>query len=336
MANVKPYQTWVYLAADLCGMDWENLSTANNKTLQRYLSENLDDAESAAWWPDLCRIENRAFRLAWDSTDATYVAGDEVWYDLTRKYYRALRAVPVGTAPSDDAGNTTEAYWAECFTSYVASNYVATTAYAVGDQVYYPLTDKVYACHTASTGNAPTNTSYWGELAAFKRTLPFDQDGQTEIGDVCRVMQADPRIKPFWPEEDFFLNSDGVNVPFCANKIWVEFRVKTPVLKGDSYDATATYAVGDQMLWTDGDLYDCVTATNAGETPVTHAAKWSLVYLPPSLRQAVCLAAAADFQATRNEKDAARLDKMAGEMLDKELDKLLRQQGQMRRTNFRR
>lgn len=336
MGNVKPYTRWLYLTADLSGLDWENLSTANAATLQRYLSENLDDAQSAAWWPDLMRIENRAYRLAWDSTSASYVAGDEVWYDLSRKYYRALRAVPAGTAPCDSNGDETSAYWAECQTTYIANEYAATTDYSVGDQVYYPTTDTVYQCHTASTGNLPTDTNYWGALEAFKRTLPYDQTGETVIGEVARVMQSDPRVKPFAPEEDFFLNSDGVNVPFCQNKIWIEFRVQSPALTGLAFDATATYAVGEQMLFTDGDLYNCLTATTAGQTPLTHPSKWELVYLPQYLAQATCLAAAADFVATRSREDAQRLDAQASAMLDKELDKLLRQQRQMRRTNFRR
>ncbi|OIN59799.1 hypothetical protein [Arsenicibacter rosenii] len=41
-----------------------------------------------------------------------------------------------------------------------------------------------------------------------------------------------------------------------------------------AYNAGSTYAVGDRMMFTDNVFYRCVSATTAGQSPVTNPAKW--------------------------------------------------------------
>lgn len=573
MSNKLSFLDWLYLAADYAGLDADNLSASDAKTLTRFIGENIPEPFGAAFWPDLTLIENRAYRLAWSATKTDYVAGDEVWYEPARSYFRALCAVPVGEAPQTSLGVNNDAYWAQCAPQYVAECYDSTLTYKQADQVFQPTTGKVYQCiagsapapyfkldasaitglvdgdkvatwgvftqtdaatrpvyrtnrvnglpavtfdgstvyggtnqfmtgpvgdsmnlqgdssfffvgyveatknqtvhpllaknptdyswpasakqyttddvlsdgkikmvfdacgglgktysaeaintnaftvievlrrdgvsyfysngvlltttveagtwpadtagwvfhlgrlasyyfsgelaemrlysalteaqrkvvskelvekYAIATGSFPTvindapPSTNWSELEPFRRTLSLEQEGMTKIGDVARVMQSDPRVFPHAAEEEFYLTNEGITAPFCPYKIWLEFRKQYPAIKGDTFDATQAYSVGAQMLFTDGELYDCVVATTAGQTPVTHPASWSLVYLPAYLRQTVCYAAAADFVATRSEKDSTRLDTQSVAALEKELDRFYRVQGQGRRTNYKR
>ncbi|GAB3956703.1 hypothetical protein GCM10028805_47390 [Spirosoma harenae] len=41
-----------------------------------------------------------------------------------------------------------------------------------------------------------------------------------------------------------------------------------------AYNAGTAYNVGDRMVFTDNSYYSCIVATSAGQTPLTHAAKW--------------------------------------------------------------
>lgn len=48
--------------------------------------------------------------------------------------------------------------------SWTGANYSSTTAYVVGDQVYYGTTGDYYTCIQNGTGNAPTVTAFWTRI----------------------------------------------------------------------------------------------------------------------------------------------------------------------------
>lgn len=51
---------------------------------------------------------------------------------------------------------------------FSGSDYSSTTAYSVGDVVYYDTTGECYKCIAPSTGNAPTVSAYW-----LKQDVPY-------------------------------------------------------------------------------------------------------------------------------------------------------------------
>jgi hypothetical protein len=126
--------------------------------------------------------------------------------------------------------------------------------------------------------------------------------------------------------------------------VWVEHRLRAPFLKGANFSATPTYAVDEQIYFSQtsnagnvtANFYDCLTTTSAGESPVTAAAKWSLVQVPYIFGEWLIHAAAADMLSKDGKDDWSR-DEMtlAQEALLKELDKLERQQGQERPFEMR-
>lgn len=79
----------------------DTLTTEQKGAVADYINERVVEALQFAWWPELMRIEERAFRRTWRAVE-TYAAGDEVYY--AEAYYEAIRAntgVQPGTSEND-------------------------------------------------------------------------------------------------------------------------------------------------------------------------------------------------------------------------------------------
>lgn len=235
------------LMASICdrsGWDYAELDADEFAAVRRALSQALAEIYETTWWRDLMRTERRTFVDPWDAAE-TYAAADTVYHHGSEAYYVALRAsTNEEPAAADGAGgwDVNLAYWAEAVVSPDGEDYDSATAYVAGDIVRNPDDGLVYQCHTASTGNAPTNTSYWGGLAAFRPLVPWDQVGQNRIGRVKLVSQSDPRVAlgpgpcVWQPVED------GVQLPnLDVPRPWVQFRLPAPRLTGDSWDSGEAY-----------------------------------------------------------------------------------------------
>lgn len=69
--------------------------------------------------------------------------------------------------------------------------------------------------------------------------------------------------------------------PVINNPVFVYYRKTIPSYTGDTYSATDTYAVDEQIYFTNalnkGDFYKCLVATSAGQSPSTTAASWEII-----------------------------------------------------------
>ena len=64
----------------------------------------------------------------------------------------------------------------------------------------------------------------------------------------------------------------------------VAYKAKNLVyLYGTTYSASAAYSVGNLIEFTDGYVWICVTSTSAGQSPITHPAKWVQIGLVDAL-----------------------------------------------------
>jgi hypothetical protein len=294
--------------AGLLGWDRENLSTDDRVTIDGRIAIRLAYAWDVYPWPEWTPVEKRLFRKVYASA-STYVATNEVFFYPTRSYYVALRAVPISQPPATKVSGEyvlNDTYWAVSAGSYSGDEYDSAHTYVRGEAAYYPDTDKFYQLHAAtSTGNAPSDAAYWGELVEFERVIEFEQvlaDGSnaTPLGRVHAVYSANPRTQPDKAERlSFFLQDNGVRISGGASEpiVWVKFSERRPVFSGDVYDATDSYAAGERMYFTDGDYYLCLSAATAGQTPVTHAAKWALIEFPDIVSRYVIEGVAGDIQA---------------------------------------
>lgn len=154
--------------------------------LNTYINRRAREAWESAWWRELMVVERRWFRSGWD-TLAVYGAPSEtgsieVYYPPTDWYYQSLRSANVAQAPADAAGTVNSAWWAECAEAYSGDDWEDATVYAVGDAVRNASDGRYYACHTAHTSSGSIDTSKFGILTPFVRSLEWDADAAASVG----------------------------------------------------------------------------------------------------------------------------------------------------------
>lgn len=132
---------------------------------------------------------------------------------------------------------------------------------------------------------------------------------------------------------------------------WYRYRIKFTPIFGDLYSPSIVYYAGAQAYFDSGsntgaympvagrphsgNFYTCVATTSAGESPFTAPAKWQKVSIPYVFGPYMSWSAAADWMVSEgNVEGAAVLEQKANAILDLELDKMLRQQGQFDKLNM--
>lgn len=288
-------------SAHYAGIEPDDASADEFSTFRLLHGDRLKRIWEWRRWHDLRRTEKRYFRDLYVAQ--AYSATNEVYYPGPQKYYQALRTAPGTEAPATLSGTTWTtnlAYWAESATEYSADEYDATKAYVQGDQVYYSLTDRFYQLFAAtSTGNVPTDTTRWGVLTEFDRYVAYAQTGKTAFDHAFSAWDRDPRNDGRAIRMQAGHSSNGLQVLNDVPYVWLVYRIRRPRLTGAVYSATATYAVGDQVYFSSatvrGNFYDCVTATSAGESPSSAAAKWTKVEIPAQFETYLTHGAAADY-----------------------------------------
>ena len=328
-------------SSQLAGLDSANLLTEDFRQLRQAHDRRLQTAWEFDRWPELTRTEKRYYRDLY-ATATAYVASTatvatEVYFPATGKYYQNVKA-STGVDPANSSGVVNSTNWAESLTSYSASNFAAATTYAVGNQVFYPTTDRAYVLHTAAVaGTLPTDTTKWGILTDFDRYVAYSQTGKTAIGAVLEVASVNPRTSTRGVQYDWFLSENGIQVSDASSFIWLTYRIRTVRLIGDVFSASTVYTVGQQAYYsatgTRGNYYDCIITTTAGDTPVSAPTKWSVVSIPLIFQRYLELGGYADFLRNSGKSDAAMTedDKAMG-LLSDQSGQLQGLQGQVPRT----
>ena len=296
-----------YGIAQRAGILEAEIDTDTFRAMRRSVSRRLREGWRRAMWPDLVEHEKRYFRRVWQSADAPYAAATEVFHQRSEEYYQALKST--SAEPADSDGVVSD-HWAVCEVEYYANDYDATLTYVVGDQVYYPDTGAFYQMHTAAAaGTAPTNTAAWGVLTEFLRYVAQEQvlaggEEAQAIGDVLGVTKKDPRVHRAPLPLAWTKTEAGVWVFEKVPHVWIEHRRRAPELRGDTFEVGTAYAVGQQVYY-EGDFYECVEATSAGQTPESHAAKWELIEIPIFLERWLVQAGYADSLESEGQKEKA-------------------------------
>lgn len=224
------------------------------------------------------------------------------------------------------------AWWAETMRSqerFYRADYAAGTAYTTGQEVYYPTTELYYIALSSTTGNAPTNATYWAAVGdTFDPYISLDQTGEDAIGKVRLVSEDDPLAEPSPRRTPWEYGSQGIEIlgPTVPASVYVWFQLPPPALTGADFVAASTYAVGATIYYAsatvgfEGDYYTCVTATTAGQDPEDTAAKWEKQEIPLVMRDAIAHYAAADYLRTGpNRADAYAEEQAADQTLARAL-----------------
>jgi len=336
MRKIK-YSELLKRSAERSQRAYDQLSTDDAAFLENFIDSRLKRIWEYTDWPDLVLTEKRTYRQEYSTTafPSGLTAGDEVYDGNSKKYVVAIKDTT--NAPSDSAETIHDDY-AELRTSYSYSDYSPTTTYAVASEAYYPINDKYYKSHTAtSTGTLPTPTT-WTEVPLFDAYVAYEQSWETnKIGNVLGVYNANPYTAAASDNVNFSLSGNGIQVLNGPDRIWVQHRKRVPDATYTAHDAAKSdYAVGDVVKYpasgADYELYECATASTTN-TPGAHA-DWSLVEIPYIFKDYISTGAAADMLQLDEKVDLALIEGNRADLaLEHELDKLNRQQRQTEQFN---
>ena len=167
------FSTVLHGAAQLAGLDRDNLPTHFFKQVRDLASQRLSMAWDTERWPDLVRVESATVTTASDISTAPYPATAGMVFQVYQKDPRATtNAIPVGYSLYDtgtvqqivlqDGDTPVHVEFAIKRPSLTGDTYNASTDYAEDDQVYYSTTGQFYDMTTnATAGTVPTDTSKW-------------------------------------------------------------------------------------------------------------------------------------------------------------------------------
>lgn len=182
------------------------------------------------------------------------------------------------------------------------------------------------------------------------RTVAFPSNAAEIIG----VWNENPRLTTGVLGVKYFLYEDStgsyVNLLRTVSPVFLEYRIKKPNLYGDAYSATQAYSIGSQIYFDTssnsgsfqpgagkqpaGNLYTCISATTAGQSPATNASLWQLVEIPYFCGEYLIRGALADFLRSEGQFEQANLAEADAEAIrQKEVERVLRDEGQVRRIN---
>lgn len=301
--------------------------------IRDFMDRRLREAWESESWPELCRIEQRQYRASWSSA-TTYVAGDEVYYPASGKYYCAVQGSNTNNAPATGSPLAqNSAWWAEMSQFYSNTEWVI-GSYAVGNRVRYPTTGYDYQCIAVATTQAPTDTAKWGRLIEFDAYIAYAQTGLTAIGEALAVYDYNPRLRDDWDFVEFTLSHNGVQVINGPTVVALEYRTRPPTFTGSVWVSGTSYTASSSQVYYEtggvGNFYNCIQSTSS--VAPTNTAYWTVVEIPFLFQSYLIRAIYADLIVFAKQDAKSHIAvKYAEQILAYEADKLYRQQGQIRR-----
>lgn len=186
----------------------------------------------------------------------------------------------------------------------------------------------------------------WPDLVRIAEITPTLSGGinsatlaNATYGEILNVYSKNPRVTTILRRVGYRLYDDGTDrrleVPDDYASVWAEYRTPKPELTGDAFSSSTAYTSGQQSYYTSatvpGNFYDCATATTAGETPESAAAKWTLAGIPRNFQFYLIRAVYADLLRADGKFDEANVQEtIAFAALAAEVDKIYSQQNQQR------
>jgi len=162
------------------------------------------------------------------------------------------------------------------------------------------------------TGDTAKGAYVWGVLAqqttnvpVQDNTLAWDQTGENSINVIYDVFATPPFSSNLPARLGYNLTPNGIQIVNGApyyypnyasgvaqnsiygappqNPIYIYYGKTAPSFTGSTFSATATYAVDDQVYYTNtaghGDYWKCIVATSAGQDPDDTPTSWELITL---------------------------------------------------------
>lgn len=331
------YQTIIRAAEALFLGTRDDLDTPTSDVLNTHFDRWARQLWEAHYWPEWTVAEQRQFRPTWligtTYGEPTATAAVEHFHVRSGKYFQSLRSGNLGNEPADANDVENSAYWAECQGEYSGDDWATGRVFTVTNGsatiVRNPEDDRHYQCHTAHTAGAAFDSTKFGILTPFRRSLDYEQTDETEIGEVKAIWDRDPLIHFGTAQKVEFVLGDKIYVAGDAARVWVEYRQRPPSWTGADYAATTTYALDAQVYSpTQGDFYRSLVASNTGQA-VTDTTKWERIDVPYVLQDAIAQGILGELLETDEKFDwAGRALAKASRLAEQSFTKISRQQGQ--------
>ena len=218
---------------------------------------------------------------------------------------------------------------------------------------------------TTYTGDATKGAYVWGCLVQQTTNvpisdlvIPWQQVGEETIEAVFDIYQASPAAAFYPRRQGYLLTQSGIQMinagwatyvngvnqssiygVLPCNPVFLFYRRQAPSFTGADYSASVTYAVDDQIFFTDsrsnGNYYRCVAATTAGQSPETTPTSWSVIPLYTVFFQYCVYRAFADWLISDGQLDKGdRVSAMADRKLADSIEVQERQMGDVLPTKF--
>lgn len=201
--------------------------------------------------------------------------------------------------------------WTIVETRYFREGLWEAGTYQDGDIVYYEPDEQYYINDSGGpTTETPSSTATdWSEPGDFDRYVPYAQTGgsnttaSTEIDAVKEIYDQDPRTNQLVGPIHKRITYNGVGpISDTPDVIYVEFRERLPDLSGMvEWDEDDTYAAGEWIYYQgsttplQGEAYQVVTATTAGQNPQDNPSLFQKFNFPYVLAETVKRGALADW-----------------------------------------
>lgn len=189
--------------------------------------------------------------------------------------------------------------------------------------------------------------------------IEWAQLGESQIECVFDVYQTSPMATNYETRQGYDLTPAGIQLingvwssyyingvnqsniygSNPANPVYLFYRKLLPSFTGDTFDATAAYAVDDQVYFVTaagaGDFYKCLLVTTAGQSPATNPASWEVLPIYSTFFQFLVYQAFGDWLISDGQQDKANgIYSLAQQKMDNEFDRLERQMGEVMPTKF--
>lgn len=333
-----PFSTILNEAAQLCGLDRDNLSTKTFRALRDFASNRLNEIWNREQWPFLVKYENTISGR--EATQIQTVAGSPLvtfttpyqnWDYPALNYNGSAALINVDTTIANQQLGAPSIIGSFPYTSTptttsivlnVGSNQASSATYTLSP-------DPIAALWSES------DTSYRARLPSDCEALlgVYTQDPRsttkaTEVGYYIESLQTPLSGGLFSTWYDYAVLKEQLN---C----WLQYRISCPRLTGDAYNAATAYVAGDQV-YSNGSFY----TSNASQTGVAPSATantsgWTVVTIPELFRPFLVRAILADYLRSESQFDqaaAAEIDTQAA--YDRAVDFVLRQQQQSGKLNM--
>jgi hypothetical protein len=263
------------------GLPSNGASTQSGIEKSKYVATISDTANQANSTANtaLAAAQSNTFQGAWSSS-VNYVTNNQVSYGGA--YYVALKA------SINEEPDISPTFWQQVGspnTSEYLGAYNSGTSYVVGNQVTY--NQNYYICILATTGHAPTNTTYWQQISSAETYLgAYSGSTAYVVGNQVQYQGS------FW----ICISATTGNAPSTTSSFWT--LLGTSAILIGTWSSSVAYVAGNQVEYTpSGGATNYYIALQASTNQTPGAATNAYWYL---IANNTAIASASSYRPTTN------------------------------------